>query len=231
MSGIESGIEIEDIITAAGLTAPVMNPQPVYTPGNPAKVIPFPGGNGQNPVVPHPAWIALLVFLEILAEPIILDNNGDLTQQEVDYWENRRAAEEKAIEAGRQVLLNDDNPNNDEDDPTLIYRYGNPDENKYKKLTPRPRDIDGLSFVTTAPVTGQSFFVTTIEAVNATGVLSALPDRVYSDGNMHVPVTPTGIPDIYDWISSYPNANISPHEYTIMLKENLSTWVQGWIKR
>lgn len=67
---------------------------------------------------------------------------------------------------------------------TPIYRYYS---SKTENLAPRPgKDYDGLSFSTKPPRPGVSAVVTTIEGVNATGVLLAMPT-----GGSHVTVIPT----------------------------------------
>ena len=67
---------------------------------------------------------------------------------------------------------------------TPIYRYYS---SKTKNLAPRPgKDYDGLSFSTTPPRPGVPAVVTTIEEVNATGILVAMPT-----GGSHVTVMPT----------------------------------------
>ena len=67
---------------------------------------------------------------------------------------------------------------------TPIYRYYS---SKTENLAPRPgKDYDGLSFSTTPPRPGVSSVVTTIEEVNATGILVAMPT-----GGSHVTVMPT----------------------------------------
>ena len=67
---------------------------------------------------------------------------------------------------------------------TVIYRYY---ATKTDNLSPRPGiDYDGLSFSTKPPRPGVSAVVTTIEQVNATGILKAIPT-----GGTHVTVIPT----------------------------------------
>lgn len=79
-------------------------------------------------------------------------------------------------------------------------------------MTPRPKDIGGLSFSLTPPASGK-YIVTTMEAVNATGVLKAV-----KDGPNHVSVMPTIPSTMSGWIASRPNAQTSPHPYTVTLK-------------
>ena len=67
---------------------------------------------------------------------------------------------------------------------TVIYRYYS---SKTENLSPRAGiDYDGLSFSTKPPRPGVSAVVTTIEQVNATGILTAIPN-----GGTHVTVIPT----------------------------------------
>ena len=54
-------------------------------------------------------------------------------------------------------------------------------------MSPRPKiDYDGLSFFTKPPRIGVSAVFTTIEEINATGILTAI-----ADGGSHVVVIPT----------------------------------------
>jgi hypothetical protein len=85
---------------------------------------------------------------------------------------------------------------------THIFRMGN---HNYFQLTPRPQDASGLSFQFTRPPFGSKYMETTLEAVNATGVLTAVPD-----GGDHVSVRPRNITELSEWIATRPNANESP---------------------
>ena len=91
---------------------------------------------------------------------------------------------------------------------TLIFRMGS---GNATNMTPRPVDSTGLSFQLTRPTSG-AFTVTTIEAVNATGVL-----RAVKDGPNHVSVVPTDPLMMLDWIQSRPNALKNPHFLTQVL--------------
>ena len=84
----------------------------------------------------------------------------------------------------------------------VIYRYGN---TKSKNLTPRLVDVQvpgyGLSFSTLPPTdVKKGAAVTTIDAINATGVLYAV-----RDGNFHVSVYPVGA-TIADWYFAGPDS-------------------------
>ena len=94
--------------------------------------------------------------------------------------------------------------------PTIIYRLGS---GTYTNLTPRPQDTTGLSYSLTPPPLGTSFTVTTIEAINATGVLRAI-----KDGPNHVSVVPVNISEMPSWIDPRPTAESSPHPYTQILR-------------
>lgn len=99
----------------------------------------------------------------------------------------------------------------DDDDETYIYRSAT---GTAKSLTPRKnKDENGLSFFTTQPTSGK-YFRTTIEAVNSTGVLVAIPDPLNPSHILISPVIPT---TMEDWINSRDTANESPHPYTILL--------------
>jgi len=93
--------------------------------------------------------------------------------------------------------------------PITIYRYGS---SSNTNLTPRPKDTGGLSFSLMPPTSGK-YVATTMQAVNATGILKAV-----KDGPNHVSIMPTIPSTMSSWIQSRPNAQISPHPYTIVLK-------------
>ena len=77
---------------------------------------------------------------------------------------------------------------------TIIYRYYS---SKTENLSPRPGiDYDGLSFSTKPPRPGVSAVVTTIEQVNATGILTAVPPNK----GTHVTVIPTN-GTVNQWMS------------------------------
>ena len=95
------------------------------------------------------------------------------------------------------------------DSPTVIYRLGS---GNATNLTPRQKDIGGLSYQLTMPTSG-AFTMTTIEAINATGMLIAK-----KDASNHVSVLPDDITKMQEWIDSRPTALTDPHLYTIMLQ-------------
>ena len=70
---------------------------------------------------------------------------------------------------------------------TIIYRYGRANPGN---LVPTERDVlegSGLSFSTLPPAPGRPAVVTTLEALNSTGVVCAV-----KDGKHHVTVWPVG---------------------------------------
>ena len=73
----------------------------------------------------------------------------------------------------------------------------------------REVDVTGLSYSLTKP--SGKYTVTTIEAVNNTGVL-----RATIDGLNHVSVV--GIYNHEEWIKSKNNANTNPHPNSVLLK-------------
>ncbi len=91
---------------------------------------------------------------------------------------------------------------------SVIYRSAT---GTLKSLTPRPVDINGLSF-SLIPPQGK-WVATTMEAVNATGVLIAV-----SDHDNHVIIMPVEPGTMQNWIDSRENADTSPHLYTIILR-------------
>ena len=92
---------------------------------------------------------------------------------------------------------------------TVIYRYGgiNPGN-----LTPRSKDrYTGLSF-STVPMPGAA--MTTIEALNATGLVYAV-----QDGPTHVSVKPVGVP-VQMWIDAGPNSIWTQAVKSVVIKLN-----------
>lgn len=79
-------------------------------------------------------------------------------------------------------------------------------------FTPRPGkdDFTGLSFSLKPPA--GKFSVTTVSAINATGVLIAVVD-----GSNHCSVKPR-IGSISDWSRTRPHAEFDPHPFTVILK-------------
>ena len=94
-----------------------------------------------------------------------------------------------------------------ENEPTYIYRYGS---STFRNLTPRAID-EGLSFSLLPPPNGKAFR-TTMEAVNASGLLIAV-----NDNGMHVSIMPVDPSTMDDWKSTRETANESPHMYTLLL--------------
>ena len=94
---------------------------------------------------------------------------------------------------------------------TVIYRCGN---GNATNLTHRPRDIDdGLSYeLSVTPDIADKYTMTTMEAVNATGVLEAVIDRPN-----HVSVRPVNPLEMMEWINSRPTAKDNPYYLTKIL--------------
>ncbi|MBQ2743804.1 MAG: hypothetical protein IJF32_13515 [Oscillospiraceae bacterium] len=68
--------------------------------------------------------------------------------------------------------------------------------------------------------TSGSFTVTSINTINATGVLKAV-----QDGSKHVSVSTVNPSKMKEWIKSRPTALLQPHEYTKLL-QNISTKIK-----
>jgi len=103
---------------------------------------------------------------------------------------------------------------NDPPRVTYIYRGGNLTA---INMTPRAVDVGGLSFYLNPPTDGRPYTVTTIEAVNATGVL-----RAVRDGANHVSVFPVNPLEMPDWIASRYDPNAPTHPLThIMMAINV----------
>ena len=94
---------------------------------------------------------------------------------------------------------------------TVIFRSGSGNATNMT-LRPLPRDPSGaLSFYLVPPAEGR-FTMTTMEAVNATGVFTAV-----RDGVNHVSVRPTDPTAIQGWRDSHPTALASPHPLTLIM--------------
>ena len=101
-------------------------------------------------------------------------------------------------------------------EPTVIYRYGKMNPGNF---VPSDRDVltnSGLSFSTIPPKPGQKASVTTIEALNATGIVKA-----YQDHPGHVRVDPV-FGTLADW-----HAGGSSHPCTIAVKSVVVKWDGG----
>ena len=99
---------------------------------------------------------------------------------------------------------------------TVIYRYGKMNPGNF---VPSDSDVStnsGLSFSTIPPRPGQKASVTTIEALNATGIVTA-----YQDRPGHVRVDPV-FGTLADW-----RAGGSTHPCTIAVKSVVVKWDGG----
>ena len=129
---------------------------------------------------------------------------GGLIGNKINYIQRDKAV-------NKVVTKEAEKSKNDKKKGTIIYRYGNYTN---KNLTPREKDkLTGLSFSTRPPLKGKAV-VTTTESINSTGKLMAV-----KDGINHVSVRPVNCFAMQEWINSRDNAEESPHEYTITLKE------------
>ena len=92
---------------------------------------------------------------------------------------------------------------------TVIYRRGN---GNATNLTPRPIDLHtGLSYELKVPAATE-YTITTMEAINATGVLTAVIDKPN-----HVSVRPVNPLEMMEWINSRPTAKENPYYLTKIL--------------
>ncbi|WP_218648732.1 hypothetical protein [Paenibacillus kribbensis] len=94
--------------------------------------------------------------------------------------------------------------------PRTIYRSGS---GTNVNLTPRTVDTSGLSYF--LKVVGDKGTLTTVEAVNATGVLKAVIDNAATG---HVSVSAVDPYEHKMWIASREKANQSPYYLTEILK-------------
>ena len=158
---------------------------------------------GLNPIVFNPLTAAISAFVLIVTWPANT-GGGELTAQE----KQKIKAEEKAKEDAKRTTISDAEKNKNND--TIIYRWGS---DSRTNLTPKAKDINGLSFSLTPPASG-SYCATTIGLVSSTGYLIAVVD-----GNNHVSVKPTDPSTMPDWIASRPTAETEPHIYTATLRD------------
>ena len=101
---------------------------------------------------------------------------------------------------------------------TVVYRYGGTNPGSF---VPSPRDVttnSGLSFSTIPPRPGKKAAVTTLEALNATGLVTAHIDNPWSG---HVRVDPV-IGTLADW-----RAGGSTHPCTIAVQAVCVKWDGG----
>ena len=93
---------------------------------------------------------------------------------------------------------------------TTIYRYG---KTNPRNLTPKQKDATtGLSFSTIPPPPGVPAAVTTLEALNATGVVVAI-----QDSPTHVSVRPVGA-SVQAWIDAGPSSVWTLAVKTVVIK-------------
>lgn len=162
-----------------------------------------------NPV----GWIILGVYVAVLITALVV-STADIGTMD-GFTEVLDSDEEVATNTDAIAIAN----TKSKTEPTYIYRGGS---NTFYNLTPKPwKDYDGLSYYLYPPATG-NYTVTTIEAVNATGFLTAV-----INGANHVSVRPTDGSKLNEWMMTVDHANISPHFYSIILRS--ISWKGGYI--
>ena len=108
----------------------------------------------------------------------------------VDYTRAKEQSQTKTMDRAEPITKTKSKPKD-----VVIYRYGGTNPSN---LTPKEKDKDnGLSF-STIPQLGSA--VTTINTINATGILYAVQDRPF-----HVSIKPVGA-SISDWIEAGSNS-------------------------
>ena len=101
--------------------------------------------------------------------------------------------------------------------PTYIYRsgalnsYQMTPRDEIDPLTKAPKDWNGLSYYTSAPMT-KPYNMTTVEAVNETGYLQAV-----RDGYNHVSVRPKTSLEMAEWLASKKLSRERPHRFSLVL--------------
>ena len=213
-SGSKKGDTKQDTSKQAGTKKdPVITPQKSTTIVEPADnkvkesgvgyAIPMPITSPIPVALPNPWLIGIELILVNLFTPTVV-SGGDLTYEQVQ--------QDKAIEKAKTDALTKtittakDNPNKG----TIIYRWGS---GSNTNLTPKEKDITGLSFSLTPPSSG-SYCATTLELVNTSGYLIAVQDTAN-----HVSVMPVNPSKMPEWIASRINAETDPHLYTSVLKK------------
>ena len=153
--------------------------------------------------VPNPIIVGAEIVLINLLTPTVV-SGGDLTYDQIQ--QNKADAKAKADAIAQTITGAKDNP----DKGTIIYRWGS---NTNTNLTPKEKDIGGLSFPLTPPPSG-NYCATTIELINMSGYLIAV-----KDGANHVSVRTIDPSKMPGWIASRPTAETEPMIYTAVLKE------------
>lgn len=144
--------------------------------------------------------IGIIVFVGLLQGDVAVSYFGAKNEAKTKEQVNVATATEKGVNG-----------------LTPIYRTGN---GNGTNLTPRPvKDNEGLSYSLVKPAKGL-YTMTTMEAVNATGVLFA-----FEDAPGHVSVNPIDASKMPEWQASRENANVAPHPYTKIL-QSISTKVK-----
>ena len=132
--------------------------------------------------------------------------------QKANSWASSRPAPKAATktkEKEKAVAV----PKQKEKKATVVYRYGGTNPGN---LTPKEKDAKtGLSFSTVAPPPGTPAAVTTIEALNATGIVVAIQDKPN-----HVSVMPASyIGTLQEWIDTG-----ASHPCTLAVKSVVVKW-------
>ena len=144
----------------------------------------------------------------MMASTVGLYASGVAAAQSISSSISRSSSQARSRDAGKTIAKTQ----NKKVKETSIYRWGNYTN---KNLTPKIKNgvpENSLSFSLTKPI-NQKYVETTMEAVNATGVLQA-----QIDGIDHVSVTPKIPGTMADWVASRDTADINPHPYTSVLK-------------
>ena len=141
-------------------------------------------------------------ILAIALTDVIVHNPPDFHSISIPKIDSKIKVEEKEKEAIK-ILPKD----------TIVYRYGSTSPGN---LTPKEKDaLTGLSFSLTPPPPGVSAAVTTIGALNSTGMLIAI-----HDGPNHVSVIPAPtMGTLQEWIRTGPS-----HPCTAAVKSVVIKW-------
>lgn len=151
------------------------------------------------------------VFLVGLGIGLMANSLNNLRQGTSSWAKNPPASKStaKAKEKEESVAV----PKQKEKKATVVYRYGGTNPGN---LTPKEKDAKtGLSFSTVAPPPGTPAAVTTIEALNATGIVVAIQDKPN-----HVSVMPASyIGTLQEWIDTG-----ASHPCTLAVKSVVVKW-------
>lgn len=183
-----------------------------YCNNNPIMYLDYSGNNPAAIFLAIPGWgWVVFAVITIIVVAIVLTDVEESVATTIDninqkYNENMQQLVLAMELAVAQTIVKSKTKTKN---PSFIYRR---ESGNYTNLTPRPTDsITGLSYMTKPPLSG-SYTVTSMNAVNATGVLVAV-----KNGVEHVGVFAADNTQWQLWMASRTTALTAPHPYMILL--------------